>query len=225
MNPSILLVDDDAAIARIVTLTLEEAGYAVRRVKGADAAAAALKKERFAMILLDVELPGMSGFDFLDLLKKQAETATIPVIMLTVRGEEDSRVKGLKTGADDYLVKPFSPKELAARVEALLRRVRHAGAVAKQLRIGDILIDVERRDVSVKGKSVELRPMEFDLLVALARSEGKILSYSQLSQTLSPARPMTPGNLHTHANSLRAKLGPAGDFFTNVHGAGYKLAA
>ena len=145
MKASILIVDDDFTIADLVYSVLEEAGYGVRHADNADAAFSALKSEPVDLLLLDIEMSGISGLKLLELLKQEPRYAALPVIIITVKGEESSKIKGLQGGADDYLVKPFSEKALLARVEALLRRVRRAGQVSNVLEAGHISVDLDRR--------------------------------------------------------------------------------
>ena len=223
-NGKILLVEDDRSMARLIQAAYAENGYMVRHTEEAEKALVLLREENFDLILLDVNLPGISGFTFLKLLKETPKTAGLPVIMLTVLGEEEHRVRGLKSGADDYLPKPFSTKELLARTAALLRRVRREGAVADVLTFKELAMDMESHEVRLKGDLLPLRPREYTLLALLLRNEGKILSLAQLAKELSSNAPdITRGTLKAHIKNLRAKLGPYRGALKTVKGVGYKI--
>lgn len=225
MKASILITDDDPAVAEILTPALDAAGYLVQHTDNADSAFALLAGGTVDLLLLDVQLPGISGMKLLDILKENPKTARLPVIMLTLRGEESSKVRGLLGGADDYLVKPFSVPEVLARIEALLRRVRQDGNLANAVELEGIRVDFDRRDVSVAGSSVDLTPIELELLALLMRREGSVLTYQQLSEALSHgARILTSGTLYVHVKNLRRKLGSRGERIETVHGIGYKFA-
>ena len=225
MKASLLLVDDDHNIAALVCTALAEEGYKVFYAKDADSAVAYLKKETVDLLLLDIELPGISGMKLLELLKQDGRTAAIPVIMLTVLGNEAAKVQGLKSGADDYLVKPFSKKELAARVEAVLRRLRHSDQPIRRIETDDICLDLDQREVTVKGKRVVLTPAEFDLLRMFVERRGYVFSYRMLADSLAQSgKEVTSESLYVHVNNLRRKLGASGKRIETVHGIGYKLA-
>jgi DNA-binding response OmpR family regulator len=222
MKSKILLVDDSVQIANLVVPFLKKSGYAVEHVTDADDAVSWLKTERTDLLLLDVDLPGISGIKLLEILKKDAKTASIPVIMITVRGEESAKISGLRTGADDYLVKPFSNPELLARVEALLRRVQHSGQVHSVLETGGIRMDMERREVFTDGKRVTMTAGEFDLLALLMSRKGHVLTYQIIGDSLgTPDR--TSNNLSVHIKNIRAKLGGAGKLIETVYSVGYRF--
>lgn len=224
MQFKILVVDDAFDIATLVVGFLKSAGYAVKHVVRAEEGLAWLKAERVDLLLLDVELPGMSGFKFLEMLKKDPKTASIPVIMITVRNEESSKVSGLRGGADDYLVKPFSRPELLARVEALLRRVHNSGQLSDALAGGEIILDMKNKEASSQGKRVALTPAEFDLLALLLGRKGQVLAYQAISEALGNPS-WTSNNISVHIKNIRAKLGPPGKMIESVYATGYRFLA
>ena len=224
MKGTILLVDDETEIADLAKEILVKGGYRVKHVRDADAAIAFFKSDSADVALLDIEMPGISGIKLLKLLREDEKTADMPIIMITVLGDEANRIRGLQAGADDYLGKPFSPKELLARVEALLRRAHRAAQGSRVLQAGPIAIDVDRQEVSVAGERVKLTQAEFSLLSVLASRKGFVLTYQALSDVLSSGgRIMTSENLYAHVKNLRRQLGKAGDMIETVHGVGYKL--
>ena len=222
MQFKILMVDDSVEIANLVVGFLKSAGYAVKHVIRAEEGLDWLKMEHVDLLLLDVELPGMSGFKFLEVLKKDPKTASIPVIMITVRNEETSKVSGLRGGADDYLVKPFSRPELLARVEALLRRVHNAGHLNNALVGGDVSLDMRNKTASSEGKRVVLTPVEFDLLALLMSGKGQVFTYQAIAEKLGNPN-WTSNNLSVHVKNIRAKLGASGKKIESVYGTGYRF--
>ncbi|MBI3506907.1 MAG: response regulator transcription factor [Proteobacteria bacterium] len=221
---AVLVIDDDPLIQNTVEAALKRAGYSVHTAGNADKGLAVLRSETIDAVLLDLLMPGITGLQLLEFLKKDARTARIPVLMITTQGTESDKVKGLDTGADDYLVKPFSVKELVARVAALLRRSQQGGEVAPILELGGIRIDFEGRAVYAGAKKLDLTPIEFDLLTLLMRRAGKVISYQGLSDAMSEgARVMTSQTLYNHLKNLRSKLGTKGEQIETVHGIGYKF--
>jgi len=222
---AVLVVDDEAAIARVVRSTLEDAGYKARHVRDADSAFAAMREKPFDLVILDIEMPGISGLSLLELMKREPGLAQIPVIMLTVRSEEAYKVRGLRSGADDYLTKPFSAKELLARVEAVLRRTRGSTAQGIQLlRAGGLTLDLGRRQAQARGRKVDLTAAELDLLAALLRRKGQVLGYQVLGEAISGGtRDVGSDTVYAHIKNLRAKLGPEGRLIETVYGVGYRL--
>lgn len=220
----VLVVDDDPAVLGLLEPALGAAGFRVRTASSADQAFAVISEESVDLILLDFKLPGISGLKLLEILKQDPSTSSIPVIMQTTRGSEADRVTGLVTGADDYVVKPFSVKELLARVDALLRRVRHEGRSGRTVQCGGVRLDLDARTVEVEEGSVGLTSMEFDILLRLLRRPGQVLTYQVLSAELSEgARILTSENLYAHIKNLRRKLGGAGERIATVYGIGYKF--
>lgn len=223
----ILVVDDEPDIVALVVYHLAKAGYRVSSAATGPDAIALAKRERPALIVLDLMLPGLSGFDVLATLREDAETANVAVLMLTARKDEPDRIRGLELGADDYLTKPFSPQELVLRVGAILRRVAGAGNDAGgALVVGPIRIDRTAHRVSVNDLEVELTPTEYKLLLVLAERRGRLQSRSHLLETVWDAAPdIQTRTVDMHIQRLRTKLHPAGDLIETVRGFGYRLQA
>jgi two-component system phosphate regulon response regulator PhoB len=179
MTASILIVEDEEPIQILLTYNLQAEGFRVRATANGEDVAHLVNEERPDLILLDWMLPGISGIEVCRLLRSRPETRDIPVIMLTARGEENERVRGLATGADDYIVKPFSVPELLARTKTILRRV-NPDAIAERLRAGDIALDRRTRRVTRATRDITLSPTEFRLLEYLMQSPGRVYSRSQL---------------------------------------------
>ena len=175
---TVLIVEDELKITRLVRDYLEQAGFAVLEAADGQAALSLARAERPDMIVLDLSLPGMDG---LDVTRRLRETSSVPIIMLTARTEESDRIVGLELGADDYVTKPFSPKELVARIRAVLRRADATVGAAEVVRAGPVTIDIPKRQVAVGDHDdVELTATEFDVLLALARHPGRIFTRAQL---------------------------------------------
>jgi two-component system phosphate regulon response regulator PhoB len=179
MTASILIVEDEEPIQILLTYNLQAEGFRVRATANGEDVAHLVNEERTDLIVLDWMLPGISGIEVCRLLRSRPETRDIPVIMLTARGEENERVRGLATGADDYIVKPFSVPELLARIKTILRRV-NPDAIAERLKAGDIALDRRTRRVTRATRDITLSPTEFRLLEYLMQSPGRVYSRSQL---------------------------------------------
>jgi two-component system phosphate regulon response regulator PhoB len=220
----ILVVDDEPDIVALVVYHLAKAGYKVSSAStGTDALAIAMR-DRPSLVVLDLMLPGMSGFEVLAKLREDAATAKIAVLMLTARKEEPDRIRGLELGADDYLTKPFSPQELVLRVGAILRRVGTTGDAPDILQIGPITVDRSAHRVSVNKHEVELTPTEYKLLLTLAERRGRVQARSHLLETVWDAAPdIQTRTVDMHVQRLRTKLHPAGDLIETVRGFGYRL--
>jgi two-component system, OmpR family, response regulator ResD len=224
MKDTVLAIDDDQAVLDLLKPALERAGLRVLTAASADEAVSMLRTEKVDMALLDVQLPGLSGFQLLEILKKDPATARLPVIMLTNRGEEKSRLQGLRGGADDYVVKPFSVAELAARVEALFRRVRHAGDPGQVVTAGPFRLDEASREAFLRGEALPLTETEFRLLSLLARHPGRVVSRESLARDLAiGGKESSVDTVYVHVGNLRQKLGKAQSAVQSVHGIGYKL--
>ncbi|MFM8301303.1 MAG: response regulator [Gemmatimonadota bacterium] len=222
----ILVVDDEPDIVALVVYHLAKAKYKVSSATSGSDALTLAKRERPALIVLDLMLPGMSGFDVLEQLREDPDTASIAVLMLTARKDEPDRIRGLELGADDYLTKPFSPQELVLRVGAILRRTNANAAGSDQLRIGPIVIDRSAHRVTVEGHEVELTPTEFKLLLTLAERRGRVQARTLLLETVWEAAPdIQTRTVDMHVQRLRTKLHPAGDLIETVRGFGYRLRA
>jgi two-component system, OmpR family, phosphate regulon response regulator PhoB len=220
----ILVVDDEPDIVALVVYHLAKAGYRVSSASSGTDAIALAKRDRPALVVLDLMLPGMSGFEVLTRLREDEDTAGVAVLMLTARKEEPDRIRGLELGADDYLTKPFSPQELVLRVGAILRRVASAGEQSDVLRIGPIRIDRSAHRVTVNEHEVELTPTEYRLLLTLAERRGRVQARAHLLETVWDAAPdIQTRTVDMHVQRLRTKLHPAGDLIETVRGFGYRL--
>ncbi len=223
----VLVVDDEPDITALVAYHLAKDGYRVSTATNGRDALRAAREERPDLIVLDLMLPGVSGFDILAELRRQDETREVGVIVLTARKEAPDRIKGLALGADDYLPKPFSPQELVLRVGAVLRRLA-APPVASGglLSAGPITLDRTAHRAAVHGKEVELTATEFRLLLTLMERQGRVQSRAQLLETVWQAQPdIQTRTVDMHVQRLRHKLGRAGDAIETVRGAGYRLRA
>jgi two-component system phosphate regulon response regulator PhoB len=223
----ILVVDDEPEIVALVAYHLAKAGYRVSTASNGEDALDAARREHPDLIVLDLMLPGMSGFDILEQLRAEEGTRDVAVLMLTARREEPDRIRGLELGADDYLTKPFSLAELVLRVGAILRR---AGTTvpgsADSVVVGPLVIDRGAMTVTVAGKPVDLTPTEFKLLLTLAERRGRVQGRAHLLETVWEAAPdIQTRTVDMHVQRLRAKLGDAGEFIETVRGFGYRLRA
>ncbi len=225
MTNRILVVDDEPDITALVAYHLAKAGYRVSTASNGTEAIRAAADQRPDVIVLDLMLPGLSGLDVLQALRKQPETREVGVILLTARREEADRIRGLSLGADDYLTKPFSPHELTLRVAAILRRLAApAVAAGSQLVAGPITIDRSAHRVMVSGKELVLTATEYKLLVTLLERRGRVQTRPQLLETVWDAQPdIQTRTVDMHVQRLRTKLGPAGDMIETVRGFGYRF--
>ncbi len=221
---TVLVVDDEPEIAEIARRYLEQDGYAVLTASDGNAAIEAFHREKVSLVVLDLMLPGIDGWE---VARRMRAAGTVPIIMLSARGEEVDRLVGLGLGADDYITKPFSPRELVARVRAVLRRSAGEAAV-ETLEVGDLSIDLGRMEVRRGGEAVALTPTEFRLLAALARAPGRVFTRLQLIDLVQgQAFEGYERTIDAHVKNLRAKLEPdprRPRYILTVHGAGYKLA-
>jgi len=223
---NVLLVEDDKNISKLVKYNLEKAGYNCLAVVTGEDGFEILDKEKINLIILDVMLPKMDGFEVCRLIKQEDLYSQIPIIMLTARAEEIDRIVGLELGADDYIAKPFSPRELVLRVKAILKRsVTKTDAGSKEILGFDKLkIDIPRHKVLVNSKEVKLTAMEFDLLVILLNRKGRVQSREQLlNDVWGIEADVTTRTVDTHVKRLRQKLGRYGKFIETVRGYGYRF--
>ena len=225
----ILIIDDDVALCELVTEYLEPLGFEIESVHRGDVGAERALAGKHALVVLDVMLPGLNGFEVLRRIRAESR---IPVLMLTARGDDVDRIVGLEIGADDYLPKPFNPRELTARIRAILRRTSSETsgeqAAAKQLSVGDVQLDSGTRAVSRAGENVELTAVEFDLLEKLLRAAGRIVTREELSKDVL-GRNSSPfdRSIDMHISNLRKKLGHrfgATERIKTVRGVGYIYA-
>ena len=221
----VLVVDDEPDIVALIAYHLVKAGYRVSTAATGPDALNAARQERPALIILDLMLPGMSGYDVLEQLRSQPATQDLAVLLLSARREEQDRIRGLSLGADDYLTKPFSPQELVLRVGAILRRIGTAGP-SNILTVGPISIDRDEHRVTVDGHVLDLTPTEYKLLLLLAERRGRVQGRALLLETVWEAAPdIQTRTVDMHIQRLRSKLGTAGDLIETVRGFGYRLKA
>jgi two-component system phosphate regulon response regulator PhoB len=226
MTASILVVEDEASLATLLSYNLEKAGYAVSLATTGEDAMLLLEEEPPDLVLLDWMLPHISGIEICRRLRRMPQTRDLPVIMLTAKGEEADRIRGLDTGADDYITKPFSPSELVARIRALLRRARPALS-ANELSAGDLVMDLEAYRVYYSGDEVPLGPTEFRLLRHFMEHPGRVYSREQiLNAVWGHDIHVEERTVDVHVGRLRKALRAAGkDPIRTVRGAGYSLEA
>lgn len=225
-RPRILVVEDEVAIQELLRYSLEQSAFEVVVVDSAEAAVSEIHERLPAMVLLDLMLPGMSGVTLAKRLRGEARTRELPIIMVTARADETDRVQGLDIGADDYVSKPFSPKELIARIRAVLRR-RAPHLAGDPVEIGPVRLDPGSRTVTCDGQTATLGPTEFELLQYLMNHPNRALTRDQLLNALrGDHRFLEDRTIDVYIRRLRAGLGPAGDtLIETVRGIGYKLAS
>jgi two-component system phosphate regulon response regulator PhoB len=221
----ILVVDDEPDIVALVAYHLAKSNYRVSTASTGTDALSIARSERPSLLVLDLMLPGMSGFDVLEHIRAEEGTRHIAVLMLTARKEEQDRIRGLSLGADDYLTKPFSPQELVLRVGAILRRTNSPAEVPNDLlQIGPIRIDRAAHRVAIENDEVELTPTEYKLLITLAERRGRVQARGHLLETVWEAAPdIQTRTVDMHIQRLRTKLGDAGDLIETVRGFGYRM--
>ena len=224
MKERILIVEDDKHISKLVKFNLEKVNYDCAVATTGEKALEALDARPVELIILDIMLPGMDGFGICRAIKEKEKLKNIPIIMLTAKGEEVDRIVGPELGADDYIVKPFSPRELVLRVKAILKRGKVEEAKKDVLAAGDIIVDIPKHKVTVKEKPIDLTQMEFKLLVTLMERRSRVQTRERL---LSDVWDMGTGvdtrTIDTHVKRLREKLGKSGSLIETIRGLGYKF--
>lgn len=232
VQPRVLVIEDDPGIAAVVAYQLTRAGYRVETVANGTEGLEALHREIPDLVVLDRMLPGLSGDELLKLVRRDAATRTVPVLVLTAKRERADRIEGLEMGADDYLTKPFSPRELVLRVDAILRRARADGlAPAREgriLRAGELRVNLGSLRVTLEDRELQVTPTEFRLLTTLLEKRGRTLSREQLLREAWRADPEAARRINTrtvdmHIRRLRNKLGSAGVSIETVRGFGYRF--
>jgi two-component system phosphate regulon response regulator PhoB len=224
-KPSLLLVEDDRALADLLIWHFEREGYDIVRTADGEEALVLAQERTPDLVILDWMIEGVTGIEVCRRLRRRASTASVPIIMLTARGEENDRIRGLETGADDYVTKPFSPRELIARVGAVLRRMRPALA-GEQLSYGDIEMDVTAHRVRRDGKTIQLGPTEFRLLKQLLEHPGRVFSRERLLDLVWSHDPdIDERTVDVHVRRLRRAMNVDGlpDVIRTVRSAGYSL--
>lgn len=226
----ILVVDDDKEITRLLRSYLEQAGYEVVVAHNGEMALHILRRDRPDLLVLDLMLPDRDGWDITQLIRGDATLADTPIIMLTARVEDTDKILGLELGADDYITKPFNPREVLARVRAMLRRQQRGGdyASAAVLQVGHLRLDVARHDATLRGEPLDLTRTEFSLLQTLMQNPGYVFTRSELiEKALGHSYESIERSLDTHIKNLRRKVGddpkePA--YIHTVYGVGYRMA-
>jgi two-component system, OmpR family, phosphate regulon response regulator PhoB len=224
----VLLIEDEPDIAEVLQYNLEKEGFEVEMARRGDTGLEAVRRDTPDLILLDLMLPGLDGLELTRLLKRDTGTSRVPIVMLTARGEEVDRIVGLELGADDYISKPFSPREVVLRVKAVLRRLQAGGDGAEEasetLSLGGILLDVAGHRLEVDGEEVPLTATEFRLLKLLIERSGRVQTRGQLlSDVWGYAEDIDSRTVDTHIRRLRRKLGDEAERIETVIGVGYRL--
>ena len=228
MKDTIYIVEDEPDISELMSLNIENAGLSAVSFPDIAGFRSALSEKKPSLVILDIMLPDGDGMELCKELKKERSTANMPVIMVTARGDEIDRVLGLELGADDYITKPFSPRELVARVKNVLRRNLPDGSMSEDdmfIDLGSSLsIDVRRHQVMADGEYIDLTATEFNILVLLSRRKGWVFTREQILDHLwGDDKAVTDRTIDVHVNHLREKLGPHGGLLKNIRGVGYKL--
>jgi two-component system phosphate regulon response regulator PhoB len=220
----ILLIEDEPDIAEVLQYNLEKEGFEVELAHRGDTGLEALRRQPPDLVLLDLMLPGVGGLELTRMLKREAATARLPIVMLTARGEEVDRIVGLELGADDYISKPFSPREVVLRVKAVLRRRQPQESDSERLEIGGIQLDVSGHQLRLRGEEVPLTATEFRLLRLLMERAGRVQTRGQLlSDVWGYAEDIDSRTVDTHIRRLRRKLGSEAERIETVIGVGYRL--
>ncbi len=225
MQQKIMVVDDEADVIDMLVLNLRNAGYQVITVEDGATALAKARAESPSLIILDLMLPRMPGLEVCKVLKGDAATRHIPIIMLTAKAEEVDKIVGLELGADDYVTKPFSPRELLLRVNRSLRRGKDKAAAVEKLTIGELVLDHTRHEVLVKARPVELTATEFRLLALLMERRGRVQGRdSLLNDVWGYESVIDTRTVDTHVRRLREKLGPLASYIETIRGVGYRIS-
>ncbi len=218
----ILVIEDEKPLVKVLKYNLEKENYRVLTAADGEEGLKVFEREKPALVILDVMLPKLNGFEFCKTIRKRFQT---PILMLTARKEEMDRVLGLELGADDYLTKPFSVRELLARVKAILRRAS-AGNDSRRVRAGSLEVDLERFEIRVKDKPVVLSPREFEFLKCLIEADGKVLTRDQLLEKVWGNEKSMDIDIRTidqHIARMREKLGPEGERIATIKNVGYRI--
>ena len=223
MAPVIAALDDEPDILELLRVNLQNAGYRFEGFQEADDLFRYLAREKPSLILLDLMLPDTDGLEVCRHIRRSEGLAAIPIIMLTARSDESEKVVGLELGADDYVTKPFSVKELVARIHAVLRRPG-GGEAVRRIAVGTLVIDVDKFEVTAEGAKVDLTATEFKILQLLASRKGRVFSRDQILDFLwGSEKAVIDRTVDVHIRNLREKLGEAAALIKNIRGVGYKL--
>ena len=226
MKPKILVVDDEPDALEVLGFKLREAGFTPVFATDGAKALAAVRAERPDLVVLDLMLPEIDGLEVCKILRRDSATVSIPVLMLTAKAAEMDRVLGLELGADDYLTKPYSPRELVLRIRKLLKRTQATDEASEHLRLGRIEIDIPRHAALVDEKPVMLTATEFNLLALLAKRRGRVQSRERLLQDVwGYETAIDTRTVDTHMRRLREKVGVAAEYLETIRGVGYRFKA
>lgn len=226
MKPKILVVDDEPDALEVLGYKLREAGCTPTFATDGAKALAAVRNERPDLIVLDLMLPEIDGLEVCKILRRDPATVSIPILMLTAKAAEMDRVIGLELGADDYVTKPYSPRELVLRIRKLLKRTQATDEAADLIRIGVLEIDVPRHEAMIENKPVTLTATEFNLLTILAKRRGRVQTRERLLQDVwGYETAIDTRTVDTHMRRLREKVGPAADYLETIRGVGYRFKA
>ena len=224
MRETIAVVDDEEDIVELISYNLKREGFDVRGFCDGESFISSLKSFYPDLVILDLLLPGMDGFEVCRYIRRDERLSRIPIIMLSVKDSEIDKVVGLELGADDYLTKPFSTRELIARVKAVLRRYGVAGVnKASLIKRGSLLVNLETMEVTLSGRRIELTPIEFKLLVVFLQNPGRVFRREDLLEKLWGGKFVVDRTVDVHINNLRKKLGEVGKAIKSLRGVGYKL--
>ena len=224
MEDTVLIVEDEADVVDLLRYNLKRAGFKVIVATSGDAGLASVRTHRPDIVVLDLMLPGMSGLEVCRALKQDAETTHIPILMLTAKDEQKDRVKGLETGADDYVGKPFSPRELVLRVQALLRRLRTSAASTSLIELDGLTLDKSSLQARIDGERLELTTTEFKLLITFVNNRGRTLGRDDLLRDVWGYSPgMDTRTVDTHMRRLREKLLDHAPRLETIRGEGYRF--
>lgn len=227
IDVSVLLVEDEQDLLDLLSYNLEREGYDVRTTTSGEEALKLVNAQPPQLILLDLMLPGMDGLEVARTIKGKSRTNSIPIIMLTAKGEESDIIKGLEIGADDYITKPFSPRVLLARIAAVIRRTDANGELVDEppvIEVGDLTIDLERHEVSMAGQPIDLTATEFKLLSLMAARPGRVFTRQQIIESIHEGfAAVTDRSVDVQVVALRRKLGDTGRNIETVRGVGYRF--
>lgn len=227
MKEKILIVEDEKDIVKMLDYNLKKDGFRTIIAYDGEEAISQANRERPDLIILDLMLPGIDGLEVCKSIKKEEKTSSIPIIMLTAKAQEADKIVGLELGADDYLTKPFSPRELIARIKAVLRRMKEKDKLPDILKIGDLSIDFSKISVSVKNKPIGLTSKEFELLTTLIKAKGRVLSRDYLLDSIwgfNHAMEIETRTVDVHIRTLRKKLKSEAERIITVKNYGYRFA-
>jgi len=226
MKETILIVEDEKDIVKMLDYNLKKEGFKTSSARNGEDAIGLAKKEGPDIIILDLMLPGIDGLEVCKILKNDTKTASIPIIMLTAKSQESDKIVGLELGADDYMTKPFSPRELIARIKAVLRRGKEKAKTPGIIKTGDLMVDLDKIAVTVKGKAVELTSKEFELLKTLIQSKGRVLSRDYLLDNIwgfEQSSEIQTRTIDVHIRTLRKKLKSESERIVTVKNYGYRF--